>query len=390
MFDFNKHIDRRNSGSVKWDMTKEFFGTDEVLPMWVADMDFEAPPEVIAALQTRITHGVYGYSAAGQSARESVAGWMKTRHSWEIDPEWIVFSPGVVSSISMAIQAYTNPGDTVVVQPPVYTPFFDMTKENGRKIAENPLLLKNGVYDIDFDNLEQKLSHPEAKLFLLCSPHNPGGRVWTAAELSRIGKLCIQHDVILISDEIHSDLLLFGKKHTPAASLSDSIADICITFAAPSKTFNLAGLQASEAIIKKKELRTAFSAVQHKNGIFTLNAAGAAALESAYTYGAKWLDSLLVHLQQNVLFAEKYLTSRIPALTLVKPHSTYLLWIDCRALKSSDAEIKRALLKNGLALESGEKFGAEGRGFVRMNIGCSLTTLKEGLKRLENAVSNLS
>ncbi|TDL78595.1 MalY/PatB family protein [Peribacillus frigoritolerans] len=385
---FDQKTDRYNTQSVKWDYTEEIFGIKDVLPMWVADMDFKAPKQVVAALAERASHGIFGYTSTGFGAKKAVQNWMEKRHSWNITQESIVFSSGVVTALSMAIQSLTDPGDSVLIQSPVYHPFFDMTEKNNRTIINNQLKLVQGKYEIDFADLEEKLSDPAVKLMLLCNPHNPGGRVWSSDELKKLGELCAAHHVIVVSDEIHSDLMLFGHKHVPFASISKELADISITCMAPSKTFNLAGLQSSAIIIPNKDLRTRYEDYQKRQGFFTLNTFGITGMEAAYTYGAPWLEELTAYLEGNVNTVTSFIAEKLPELKVIQPDSTYLVWIDCRSLSKTDAELKALLLEKGrLALEEGTKYGPGGEGFVRMNIGCPRSVVLEGLTRLEKAFS---
>jgi cystathionine beta-lyase len=385
---FDQTTDRYNTQSVKWDYTEEIFGIKDVLPMWVADMDFKAPQEVVAALAERASHGIFGYTSAGFGAKKAVQTWMKKRHNWDITQESIVFSSGVVTALSMAIQSLTEPGDSILIQSPVYHPFFDMTEKNNRTIVNNQLSLAHGHYEIDFADLEEKLSDPDVKLMLLCSPHNPGGRAWSLDELKKIGELCAAHQVIVVSDEIHSDLMLFGHKHVPFASISGELANLSITCMSPSKTFNLAGLQSSAIIIPNKDLRTKYEDFQKKQGFFTLNTFGITGMEAAYTYGDPWLEELKTYIEGNVNTVTSFIAEKMPALKVIQPDSTYLVWIDCRSLSKTDAELKELLLEKGrLALEEGTKYGPGGEGFVRMNIGCPRSVVLEGLKRLEKAFS---
>ncbi|WP_406818009.1 MalY/PatB family protein [Metabacillus indicus] len=385
---FDQKIDRYMTHSVKWDYSEEIFGVKDVLPMWVADMDFRAPDEVISALQERASHGIFGYTSAGPEAKKAVQSWMKARHGWDVTQESIVFSSGVVTALSMAIQSLTDPGDAVLIQSPVYHPFFDMTEKNGRTLVNNQLKLENGAYQIDFEDLEEKAAHQKVKLMLLCNPQNPGGRVWTKEELQRIGEICAKHHVIVVSDEIHSDLMLFGHKHVPFASLSKEHARNSVTCMAPSKTFNLAGLQSSAIIIPNKEIRTKYEEFQKRQGFFTLNTFGIAGLTAAYTHGEKWLDELNSYLEENVNTVISYIEEHLPKLNVIRPDSTYLIWIDCTQLQKTDAELKELLLQKGkLALEDGTKYGPGGEGFVRMNIGCPRSLVHEGLERLRKAFS---
>lgn len=385
--DFNKMVDRKNSASVKWDLTKKIFGTDDVLPMWVADMDFHPPQSVVDAITSRTEHGVFGYTFVPFSVSEAIQNWLAKKHKWEVDQSSMLYSEGVVPSISTAIRAFTEAGDKVLVHTPVYTPFFDMVKKNGRELVTSSLSYLNNRYEIDFEDFETKLQEG-VKLFILCNPHNPGGRVWTKNELKQLGDLCLQYSCKIVSDEIHSDLVFRPNLHTPIASISPELSDITATFIAPSKTFNLAGLQASAVIISNKEMKLNFKKIQQQQGFFTLNIFGIAGMEAAYRYGEEWLQQLMAYLKGNIDFAIEYIETNLPALKPMKPDATYLLWIDCSQLELTDDQLKERLLYKGkLALEPGPKYGQEGEKFVRMNLACSRKTLEEGLKRLKLALN---
>ncbi|CAM3776580.1 MalY/PatB family protein [Mesobacillus zeae] len=385
--DFSRVIDRVGSNSVKWEKTKEMFGTNDVLPMWVADMDFLPPDAVTNAIKDRMEHGIYGYTFASPAANEAVQGWLARRHDWNIETSWMLYSPGVVPSISTAIGAFTKPGDKVMVQSPIYPPFMEMTEKNGCTLVNSPLLLKDGRYNIDFSDFEEKLKEG-VKLFILCSPHNPGGRVWQRNELERMGELCRQYDCLIISDEIHSDLVFQPNRHIPIASAKEEFKDHVITFVAPSKTFNIAGLQASAVIIPNQQLYEKFQAQQAKQGLFGINAFGITALQAAYQFGDEWLDHLLSYLKNNLNTAIEYIHREIPGVHTEFPDASYLLWIDCRKLGLSDEELRSLLLQKGkLALEPGPKYGPGGEGFVRMNVACPESVLMDGLKRLKTALT---
>ncbi|MED1739562.1 pyridoxal phosphate-dependent aminotransferase [Bacillus swezeyi] len=386
--DFNKKHNRLGTQSVKWDLTQELFGVNDALPMWVADMDFRAPQAVIDALQQRLEHGVFGYTSANAKTKEAVVSWLSRRHGWESEPSSIIFSPGIVTALGTAVQAFTEPGDKVIVQPPVYPPFFDMVTKNGRTVLHNPLIEKDGRYEMDFRDLEKKLSEPDVKLFILCNPHNPSGRSWTKEELTKLGELCLDHGVTVVSDEIHSDLMLNGRQHTPFASISPEFAELSITCIAPSKTFNLAGLQASAILIPDQAKRAAFTQVMQRQGLHSLNTFAVAAIEVAYSKGEPWLDHLIPYIEHNMEEVRRFLEKELPDVQMMKPDASYLAWLDCRALGLSDQEIKRKLIHKGkLILESGPKYGPGGEGFVRMNVGCSLSVVKDGLIRLKTAFS---
>ncbi|WP_338778090.1 MalY/PatB family protein [Metabacillus sp. FJAT-52054] len=386
---FDEIVERRQTNSVKWDLTNEIFGTSDVLPMWVADMDFKAPAEVLEALKKRIDHGIFGYSSIGESTKTAITEWAEKRNGWRFKKEAILFSPGVVTALSFAIQAYSEPGEKVLIQSPVYTPFFDMVKRNGREIVNSQLILEEGRYEIDFNDLAKKMDDPEVKMMLLCNPHNPGGRSWNVDELKKIGELCAEHDVLMVSDEIHSDLMLFGNKHVPFASISKEFSDRSITCFAPSKTFNLAGLQASVMVIENDSLRRRMDETLHRQGFFTLNALGSLGMEAAYSHGAAWLGELNAYIERNMEYAIDFLNNQVPGVTAIKPDASYLLWLDCRGLGLDDKEIKRRLLHKGkVALEEGTKYGPGGEGFARLNAGCSIETLKDGLSRVKTAFSS--
>ncbi|WP_102274028.1 MalY/PatB family protein [Cytobacillus massiliigabonensis] len=385
-YDFNQKLNREHTSSVKWGLTKQIFGTDDVLPMWVADMDFSPPNEVKEAIQERVDHGIYGYTYSPPSTTEAIQMWLKKRHSWEINHSWVLYSSGVVPSISIAIEAFTTPGDKVMLQSPVYTPFFEMIEKNNRKIVNTPLKLINNRYEIDFTLFENHLKDG-VKLFLLCNPHNPSGRVWTKEELTRIVELCHQYNCLILSDEIHSDLIL-KNKHVPIASLNDTYKEITVTCIAPSKTFNLAGLQASAVIIPNKQLRKAFKDVQERQGFFSLSTFGIIGMEAAYRSGEQWLEELLAYIKENVKTVKEYIDEHIPGISVMEPEGSYLIWLNCQALQLSDEEIKdRLLIKGKLALEPGKKYGPGGEGFVRMNIACPREIVLEGLERLKRAFS---
>jgi len=385
--EFHKVINRSNTASVKWEMTNLVYGKEDLLPMWVADMDFTPPLKVTEAIKNRVEHGIFGYTYTPPSTGQAIKDWLGRRHNWEIETSWIQYSPGVVPSISTVILALTEPGDKVMLQSPVYTPFFTMVEKNDRIVVNAPLTLDEHRFEIDFQIFEQSLQQG-VKLFLLCNPHNPGGRVWTKAELLRIGELCLKYNCLILSDEIHSDLIFKPAKHIPIASLSKDLEQNVITCVAPSKTFNLAGLQASAIITANERIRVAISKVQHQHGAFSLNVFGTVAMEAAYQHGEDWLESLLSYLKENVAIAKRYIGEKLPKLSVMEPEGTYLLWIDCRELGLSDKEIQHRLLTIGkLALEPGAKYGPGGEGFVRMNLACPQEILLEGLKRLRDSLS---
>lgn len=321
---FEKVHDRKNTRSVKWDMLKPIFQTEDVLPMWVADMDFQAPQAVNDALKDRAEHGIYGYTIIDDDVKDSIINWVTKRHDWEIDSDWLSFSPGVVTSLHMAIQAFTEPNDKILIQSPVYTPFYSVIETHNREVVKNPLQQKDNYYHIDFDDFENKLKQG-VKAFVLCSPHNPVGRVWTKEELQEMSRLCLKYDVLILSDEIHGDLIYPNEKHIPIASLSDDIADQTITCMSPSKTFNLAGLQASYIITTDKEKRDALDKQLGSQGHHMLNTMGNTAMEAAYLHGEEWLDELRTVLKEHQEYVTKMFAENTDVLEVIRSEGTYLL-----------------------------------------------------------------
>jgi cysteine-S-conjugate beta-lyase len=385
MYSFDDVIDRRNTQSVKWDDTERVFGAKDVLPLWVADMDFPAPQAVIKALHERIAHGIFGYTVIPNSLKDAIKNWLKLRHQWEIEPSWLSFSTGVVPEIANAIEAFTEQNDRIVVFTPVYPPLFQLVKKHQRTLVTSPLRLAENRYEIDWEDFEKKIQG--AKLLLLCSPHNPGGRVWTYEELTKIGELCIKHNVIVVSDEIHADLTFLPHRHVPFASIDPAFAENSVTCIAPTKTFNLAGLQAAAAIIPNETLKRQFNKVQQRQGFFTLNTFAVAGTEAAYRHGQEWLDALLRYLQENIVYLCSYIEANLPKLRVIRPEATYLVWIDCRQLDVTEQQLRQLLLEKGkIAVEFGSKFGEEGRGFIRMNVACPRKTLEDALFRLSVAL----
>lgn len=385
-YDFDKEIHRVDTASIKWDEVENLFGEKDILPMWVADMDFRSPEPVLEALKKRAEHGIFGYTTRTNSYYEAVVNWMKRRHHWDVKKEWVCHSPGVVPALSLIVQTFTKPGDKIIIQPPVYYPFKSVVEKNNRSIVFNPLKFKNGQYVMDYEDLVNKID-PATKMMILCSPHNPVGRVWTKQELIQLGEICLQHDILIVSDEIHFDLILKGNVHTPFAAISEAFAQHSIICTAPSKTFNLAGLQTSNIIIANEGLRKKF-----KNTVDTLSLGltstfGLVATESAYRYGDEWLEQLLDYLQQNLDFLTDYIETNIKELKVIRPEGTYLVWIDCRELGLNAKELEHLIQKEAkVALDEGYIFGESGKGFTRMNIACPRSILEEGLKRIDKAV----
>ena len=378
---FNQVIDRSNTNSIKWDHENQ-----EILPMWVADMDFRAPQPVIDALTERVQHGIYGYSEPNQAYFDAIINWQEKRNDWKIQQDWIAFSPGVVPAVNMIIRTFANPGEKVLVQTPVYYPFFAAIANNGCQMETNPMIFEDGKYHMDFEDLERKTADPNLHILILCSPHNPVGRVWTKEEMTRLGEICLKNEVLVISDEIHSDLILSGNKHTPFASISEAFAMNSITCMAPSKTFNLAGLQTSFLMIPNEKLRSRYLHTVEATSLMT-NTFGITALTAAYTKGEAWLEKLLAYLESNLAFLNDFVEKNMPEIKVIQPEGMYLVWMDFRALGLPKDDLEELMLKEAkIWLDEGYIFGTEGEGFERINIACPRSTLEEGLNRILSAV----
>lgn len=383
MYDFDKIIDRKNTSNVKYDLRETYFGNANVLPMWVADMDFETPDFIRDAVIERAKHPIYGYSFRNDDYNQSISSWLKRRFNWEVEKDWMIFNPGVVPALNFSVLSFTDPGDGIIVQPPVYFPFFSAIKNNNRKIIENQLLLDNNKYHIDFEDLERKAG--DARMMFLCSPHNPVGRCWTKKELTRISDICIENEVVLISDEIHNDLILPGHIHNPTALCSDNIAKNLVTCIAPSKTFNMAGLATSTIIIQDEELREKFKSILESVHITNGNLFGMIASQAGYTHGDQWLTELLEYIQGNFNYLSNRLEDEFETLSMIPAEATYLAWIDFRKTGLSDDEIKKRLIDNaGLGLSHGPIFGAGGSGFQRMNLAAPRKIVDEAISRLKS------
>ena len=391
-YDFDKVIDRTGTNSSKWDpdTLETMFGEREAIPFWVADMDFKAADPIVDAVVKRAEHGIYGYSKRTDSYFQVIIDWTKRRFDWEIKREWIEFTPGVVPAVNYLIQGFTIPGDKVLIQQPVYYPFKNAIENNGRHMINNQLKFNGEYYEIDFEDFEEKVKDPKVKMYILCSPHNPVSRLWTREELMRLGQLCLENDVLVVADEIHNDLVYSGYKHIMFASLSEEFAMNSITCTAPSKTFNLAGMQASNIIIPNPELMDKYRRILEKNHIGGQNPLSIVALETAYNEGEEWLEQLLEYLEGNIEFIQKYLEEHLPKAKLIKPEATYLGWIDLRAYEEDGEKLERILAQEGkIALDGGTWFGEGGTGFMRLNYACPRTLLEEGLKRICDAINKI-
>ncbi|MBP9871924.1 MAG: pyridoxal phosphate-dependent aminotransferase [Nitrosomonas sp.] len=382
-FDFDHEIDREGSHSVKYDGRQGMFGKSDVIPVWVADMDFATPPAVTRALAQRAAHPIYGYTLFPDSLYDSLIDWMLRRHGWTIQRDWIVMCPGVVPSLNAAVMAFTQPGESVIIQPPVYFPFFSAVTQTGRKLIPNPLQLENGRYTIDFDHLEQCAKN--ARLLLLCSPHNPVGRVWNSDELERLLAIAAKHDVVVFSDEIHADLIYPGHQHHAIATLPQNTGKI-ITAVAPSKTFNIPGLNLSTLIIPDKSIRNSIMQVFNNMHVSASNPFSITAFETAYREGEAWLDDLLIYLRDTRDSVTAFLATHLPEIKIIQPEGTYLLWLDCRALDMTDAQLKHFFIHEaGVGMSPGILFGNEGSGFMRLNIGAPRRTILSVLEHIREA-----
>ncbi len=386
-FNFDEMIDRRETDSLKYDFAVRRNKPADILPLWVADMDFKVPPAVIEALTTRAQHGIFGYTDGRDAYYSAVQNWFSKHFNWDTQTEWTVKTPGVVFAVSTAVRAFTERGDAVLIQPPVYYPFTEAIQVNERKLVKNELVYRDGRYSIDFEDFERKIIENQVKLFILCSPHNPVGRVWTREELTQLGEICLKHNVLVVSDEIHADFTYPGHSHTVFASLDTRFAANSITCTAPSKTFNLASLQISNIFIPQRELRRQFKQELTRVGYSQPNVMGLDACRAAYEHGGPWLDELRTYLLQNLLFAREYIAQHIPGVRLVEPEGTYLIWLDFRSLGLSGKMLDDLIVyKAGLWLDAGEMFGDGGEGFQRVNIACPRATLEEALRRLARAL----
>lgn len=387
IYDFDKITERRGTNSLKYDFAEERGKSEHLLPLWVADMDFPAAAPILDRLAESVRHGIFGYSDTKEPYFQAVQSWYRENFQWTVQPEWLVKTPGVVFAIAMAIRAFTEPGDGVMIQQPVYYPFSEAILDNGRELINSPLRLTNGRYEMDFDDMEAKFKSGRVKLLLLCSPHNPVGRVWTEEELRRAGQLCLQYGVLVVSDEIHSDFVYPGFRHRVFADLSPAFADITVTCTAPSKTFNLAGLQTSNIFISNEELRQSFRGEIAAAGYSQLNQLGLVACQAAYEAGGEWLGQLREYLCGNLAYVREYLRERLPEVKLIEPEGTYLIWLDFRGLGLTETQREELIVdKAGLWLDSGDMFGPDGEGFERINIACPRATLEEAFRRLERAV----
>ena len=386
--DFDTAVNRKNTSSLKYDFAVERRMPADVLPLWVADMDFKTSSYIEDALAARSHHAVFGYSEAKDDYFDAVSGWMERRHGWSVKKEWLIKTPGVVFALAMAVKAYTDPGEAVLIQSPVYYPFSEVIEDNGRKVVSNDLVFgEDNRYRIDFDDFEKKIINNNIKLFLLCSPHNPSGRVWTKPELERMGKICLRYGVIVVSDEIHEDFVFKGKHHV-FAGIKEDFAGISVIATSPSKTFNLAGLMISNIFIPDEDLRRKFKKQVDAAGISQLGTMGLEGVKTAYTYGDEWYEAMLSYVKDNIDFTRDFVREKLPGVNMADIEGTYLVWLDFNGTGLCGHEINDLIInKAGLWLDSGEIFGKSGTGFQRINAACPRSTLMEALERIEKALS---
>lgn len=385
--DFDTVPNRRGTNCFKYDFAREMGMPEDVLPLWVADMDFPTASAVLERLHALAEHGIFGYTGVKDAYFSAVHNWYAQRFSWETQRSWLVTTPGVVFAIAIAIRAFTQKGDAILIQQPVYYPFANKVTENDRQLVVNPLVLKNGRYEMDFADMERKIVDYHVKMLLLCSPHNPVGRVWTKEELLRVGEICQKHGVLVVSDEIHADFTYAGHTHRVFASVKSEFADFTITCTAPSKTFNLAGLQNSNIFIPNRQLRHAYKKELSACGCGGTNCMGMAACQAAYEAGADWLEQLKQYLAGNLAYIRQFLREKLPDIALIEPEGTYLVWLDLRKLGLTEQQQRQLIVQDAkLWLDTGTLFGQGGEGFERINIACPRTTIEQAMQRLEHAV----
>ncbi len=387
-YNFDEIIPRKNSDCLKYDKLQDMFGTDDALSMWIADMDFRTPPFVIEALRHRLDHEVLGYTFCSPQWKPAIQNWVSRHYGWDVKEEEIGFVGGIVPAISFAVQCFTAPNDKILIQPPVYHPYHHVVKDLGRTLVYNPLRLVNGQFEIDFEDFERKIVG--CKLFLLCNPHNPGGRVWNADELVRIADICARNGVIVISDEIHCDMALTGYKHTVFATVSEAAAQNSVTLMAASKTFNIAGLKSSYHIIQNEALRKQYSEYLTRSELDTAHLFATTAVAVAYNEGDEWLAQMLQYVEENIAFLDKYLKENMPKISFIRPQASYLVFLDARELGMPQERLVEFFLKEAkVAMNDGTMFGQEGAGFMRMNLGCPRATLEQALKQIKAAYDRL-
>lgn len=385
-YNFDKITDRTNTNALKTDVLKERYGRDDLIPMWVADMDFESPPAIREAIIKRAEHGIFGYTCASEDYYNSIIHWVGTRHHWKIKKDWITFIPGVVKGIAFVIDCFTTNTDKVIIQPPVYHPFRIIPTLHHRNIVNNNLILESGQYRMNLDDLKNKIDS-STRLLILCNPHNPGGRVWTRQELVDIAEICYDNNILVISDEIHSDLAFNEHKHIPFASVSDKAEQNSITFMAPSKTFNIAGIVSAYSVIPNDKLRDKFNKYLVSSELDEGHIFAYLAAQTAYTKCDEWLDEVKSYIWDNIIFVDEYLKTNIPSIKAIIPEASFLVWLDCRQLNLTQSALESLFINDAkLALNSGIIFGTEGEGYMRLNVGTQRAVIEKSLNNLKKAI----
>ncbi|GAB6011977.1 MalY/PatB family protein [Viscerimonas tarda] len=385
-YNFNQIIDRKGTNALKTEALEKRYGRSDLIPLWVADMDFLSPPQITEAIIERAKHGIFGYTEPSQEYYDAIINWVGKHHNWAIEQEWLDYIPGIVKGIAFAVDCFTTTDDKVIIQPPVYHPFRIVPTLHHRTIVNNQLVLRAGQYTMDYEDLKNQLDS-SCKMLILCNPHNPGGRVWTKDELAELAEICFDNKILVISDEIHSDLAHEGHKHIPFATVSEKAAMNSITFMAPSKTFNIAGIVSSYAIIPNEQIRHKFHAYLHSSELDEGHIFAYTATQAAYEHGENWLKEAKEYIWQNILFVDNYLKENIPQLKAMLPEASFLVWLDCKELGLSQKELVSLFVEDArLALNDGSMFGKGGEGYMRLNAGCPRSTLEEALGRLREAI----
>lgn len=387
-YNFDELIDRRNTGAVKTDLCKKMFGTDDLIPLWVADMDFRTPDFIIDAINNRCKHPILGYTVPDEEYFNSIIRWIDARHGWKLERSWLGFLPGIVPGLAFAVNALTQTGDQIIIQPPVYPPFIHVPSKNDRELIYNPLKVVDGRFEMDLEDLEYKITD-RTRMFILCNPHNPGGRTWDADTLIKVAEICHKHGVLVVSDEIHSDMALPGNVHTPFASVSELAAQNCITYMAPSKTFNMAGLVSSSYIIPNGEIRKKFSDFMNNSELANGNIFAYVAAQAAYENGTEWLTEMIRYIQGNVNYIVEFLEKNVPQIKPMIPQASFLIWLDCAGLEMNSHQLQDFMVKEArLGLNKGTTFGPGGEQHLRLNIGCSREVLKQAMEQLKSAINS--
>ena len=387
-YNFDELIDRRNTGAVKTDLCKKMFGTDDLIPLWVADMDFRTPDFIIDAINNRCKHPILGYTVPDEEYFNSIIRWIDARHGWKLERNWLGFLPGIVPGLAFAVNALTQTGDQIIIQPPVYPPFIHVPSKNDRELIYNPLKVVDGRFEMDLEDLEYKITD-RTRMFILCNPHNPGGRTWDADTLIKVAEICHKHGVLVVSDEIHSDMALPGNVHTPFASVSELAEQNSITYMAPSKTFNMAGLVSSSYIIPNSEIRKKFSDFMDNSELANGNIFAYVAAQAAYENGTEWLTEMIRYIQGNVNYIVEFLEKNVPQIKPMIPQASFLIWLDCAGLEMNSHQLQEFMVKEArLGLNKGTTFGPGGEQHLRLNIGCSREVLKQAMEQLKSAINS--